>query len=466
MVVALVLLTSPAVADTPPAERPPHPGRRPSGRRPSGHSGHRRGGSQPVPARRRDLAGTSARTGLLDEAAETREQPVHPTPLALGWVLGAGAGLGHGPPHGAPGPDPGQVAGLGTGCSSAASSATTSAARSSVHAPTGAPSGFQAAQLAGTMGGTGLAPRGEHAQRRREPPPRPRDRAGWQTAAGISDLAGFDLVDDGQLRSGLALAGGLSFLGTAAAIGPRLDTPTAGTVGLAVADAAWLGAWTPWLCTDHPTDARIAGGFRLGLGAGTGPSRSPGRQAAVPRSLGLQAIGTSAGSVLGAGIPLALGNDEPLWAVVAPMLAVGAGGQLAGALVAPNYLVSDDDRFLLATLAAWTGYQTAGWTVYAERRSSPRRPRPPARVRADRGGRRDPADDGVSAARGEARDLVPAPREWRLGDVVRRVGQRARGFGRGRAVAPATLVGGDAAIVGTAVAGALGPNPPGRTSGT
>jgi hypothetical protein len=68
---------------------------------------------------------------------------------------------------------------------------------------------------------------------------------------------------------------------------------------------------------------------------------------------------------LGAGIPLALGEDRPNRAVVGPMLAVGAGGQLAGALVSPSYRVSADDRFLLATLGAWTGYQTAGRAGYA-----------------------------------------------------------------------------------------------------
>lgn len=399
---------------------------------------------------------------LVDEAAEEREEPLDGAAITIGGALGAGAGVGTAALLAARlDPTPAEVAGLGTGMLVGGFVGHNIGSTFIAPGADGRTERVQAAQLAGTMGGIGLAiVRGPHV--RTVGSNLHLDvatLAGWQTAAGISDLAGLDPARDVQLRSGLALAGGLGFLGTAAVLGPRLETPTANATWLALGDAAWLGAWTPYLFADEPTEAQLTGGLRLGIGAGyLGTVALAALGQPSSRSVGLQAIGASAGSALGAGVPLALGGEGPARAVVGPMLAVGAGGQLAGALVAPHYEVSDDDRYLLGTLAAWTGYQTAGWSVYASA-VGPDAGTRPAGYALTAGG----AGTLLTMASAPLLDVRPATSFQLLASGG--WGTWFGGFASELADLEkdeqwlVTLAAGDAAIVGTAVAAAAGFDP-------
>lgn len=309
-------------------------------------------------------------TTTYGEVVPVQEESVDGGAVTLGVLLGAGAGLGTAaifttgqevtPTH---------VAAVGTGIFVGGFTGHNLAGAAIEDGATGRTERIQASQLAGTIGGAAiglLQARGARSVGSNLH----LDLAtfiGWQTAAGVSDLAEIDFDTQPQERAGIALAGGLGGYTAAALTNPYIDPPRAGTVGLGLVDGAWLGVWAPYLFDDQPTNAQITGGLRLGLGAGYVGILGMSAFDAQPsgRSIGFQALGLAAGSALGAGIPLALGIDDPRRSVVAPMLAVGAAGQVGGALLAPRYEVSRDDGYLIGVLAGWAGYQAVGWGTYA-----------------------------------------------------------------------------------------------------
>ena len=231
----------------------------------------------------------------------------------------------------------------------------------------GAAERIHAAGLAGSMAGTGvaiLAPAPTLANQLHF------DLAtgiGAIAAGGVSDAAGLTLPRDRQLRAGINMGGAAAFGGIAAAYGTWANQqPNAGAWGLSLAHGAWLGGMSPYLFTRDPNEIQVLGGVRAGLGAGyAGALLLAAAGNPDPRSVALQSVGIAAGNALGAGIPLAAGEEGTSPTVVGPMLASGVAGQVLGAAVAPHYELSDNDALLLGTLGAWTGYQSAGWAAYA-----------------------------------------------------------------------------------------------------
>lgn len=190
---------------------------------------------------------------------------------------------------------------------------------------------------------------------------------GSLAAGGVSDMAGLYLPEDQQARAGINLAGAATFGGIAAGYSRFADqTPNAGAWGLSLGHATWIGAMSPYLFTDTPSEREVLGGLRAGLGVGYAGALG---MAAIgnpsPKSVALQSAGWAAGSALGAGLPLAIGGEGPAAMVVGPMLAGGAAGQALGAIVAPHYEATPDDAYLVGTVGAWTAYQTAGWAAYS-----------------------------------------------------------------------------------------------------
>ncbi|MEM6929482.1 MAG: hypothetical protein AAF602_21255, partial [Myxococcota bacterium] len=132
---------------------------------------------------------------------------------------------------------------------------------------------------------------------------------------------------------------------------------------------AWLGGWSTLLFGDRVDDSQqVMSGLRIGLGAGYASSLVMSAFGEpTPRSAGMQVAGWAAGSALGAGLPLALLDDDaPPRQIVGPMLAAGIGGQVLGAALSPHFELDRDDGLLLGTLGAWTTYQAVGWGAYAE----------------------------------------------------------------------------------------------------
>jgi len=197
---------------------------------------------------------------------------------------------------------------------------------------------------------------------------------GWLTATGINDLAelgvdGSGVVTDDRARAGVAI-GTTAVFGGLGALANRTGTrPGPASLALSLGHGAWIGGWSPLLFDDGPPDERrVTGGLRLGVGVGYASSllmSSFGEPSA--RSAGMQVAGWAAGSALGAGLPLALADeDAPARQIVGPMLGAGVGGQVLGAALAPRYDLDRDDAILLGTLGAWTTYQAIGWGVYAD----------------------------------------------------------------------------------------------------
>lgn len=400
---------------------------------------------------------------LVDEAAESTEQPVDVAAVAVGSLLGGGAGmataalLGHDRQ-----PSAAESVALGSGVFVGGFVGTNLGLAFIPQGADGRAERVQAAQFAGTLAGGGLA------LIRNRPvesvgPSLHVDVAtvaGWQTAAGVSDMAGLSLYEDGQLRSGLALAGGLGFAGTAALVGRQLDAPTPATLGLAAADGLWLGAWSPFLFTDEPTPQQIGGGLRLGLGAGYVATMAIAGSGYQPsgRSIALQGIGAAAGTALGAGIPLSLGEEGPARAVVGPMLATGLAGQLAGAAVAPYYSLSEDDLYLVGALGAWTGYQSVGWATFSHQAGAAGSTRPLGHALTAGG-----AGTLITMASAPLLEVPPSS----TFQLIASGGWGSWFAGWGAQLADlerdeqwlVTLAGGDVAIVGTAVAEAAGLRP-------
>ncbi len=189
---------------------------------------------------------------------------------------------------------------------------------------------------------------------------------GWLAGRGVSDAALWER--DRRQQQAIIQSASSAVLGGVAVAYNRsgAEAPTATTVGLGLADGLWFGLWSPFLFTDDPDARQIAGGAELGAGLGYGVGMGI---AALgnpsPKSVALQAAGLASGSALGAGIPLAIGGDGPLRAVVAPMMAGGATGQVLGALAAPRYELHEADSLLVGSLTAWTVYQSAGWAAAA-----------------------------------------------------------------------------------------------------
>ncbi len=407
------------------------------------------------------LGGTAAY--LATEAGESPgiEEPTQTGTIALGGLLGGAAGAGTAMLLTARlDTTDAQVAGLASGLYVGGFVGHNLAGSFLPVGEVGRTERVQAGQLAGTIGGAGIAfLRAKHA----------RSvgsnlhlslaaTVGWQSGAGVSDLAGLR-ADDLQPRSAVALAGGAALVTTAALVGPRLASPQASTLLLAVGDGAWLGIWTPYLFSDTPTPEAVAGGTRLGAGAaylGAIAMAGSGSQPS-PKSAAMQAIGASAGNALGAGIPLALGSDGPRVEVVGPMLLGGAAGQIAGGLVAPHYTLSDDDAYLVGVLGSWTAYQTAGWATFSGYESDDAQK--PIGFALTAGG----AGTLLTLAAAPAID-VPAAASFEL-LANGGWGTWFAGWGSGLAdLEPEdrwliTLAGGDVAIVGTLVAESAGFEP-------
>ena len=309
-------------------------------------------------------------TTAYGEVVLTQEQPVDGAAVTLGVLLGAGAGVGTAAIFSARQEiTPTHVAAVGTGMFVGGFTGHNIAGLAIEPDSDGRPERIQSAQLAGTIGGAAVGLL-QARNARSVGSNLHLDLAtfiGWQAAAGVSDLAQLTLDDDPQERAGIALAGGLAGYSAAAITNPYIEPPRVGTVTLGLVDGAWLGLWSPYLFEDQPTDRQVTGGLRLGLGAGYVGILGMSAFDAQPsgRSVGFQSLGLAAGSALGAGIPLAAGIEDPTRAVVAPMLGVGAAGQIAGALIAPRLVVTPDDGYLIGVLGGWAGYQTVGWSTYA-----------------------------------------------------------------------------------------------------
>ncbi|MBT3220631.1 MAG: hypothetical protein HN348_16215, partial [Proteobacteria bacterium] len=186
---------------------------------------------------------------------------------------------------------------------------------------------------------------------------------GWQAGAGAARMA----TDDRRWNAGASLMGGAAMLGTSIALDAAgAPAPKATLAAVSLTHGAWLGLWAPLLVEKNPDLSAFWGGARLGLGAGYLMSRLLAPAVAPDgRSLALQSVGIVAGNGLGAGIPLMLGaslKDDPRL-VVAPMLASGLVGQIAGGLISPHYRLSKDDTALLAVMETWTAYNAIGWSL-------------------------------------------------------------------------------------------------------
>ncbi len=191
---------------------------------------------------------------------------------------------------------------------------------------------------------------------------------GWMTATGINDLASLgEESGDDRSRAAVVLGTTALFGGLGALANQTGTRPGPTSLALSLAHGAWIGGWSPLLFDDSPAGRQISGGLRVGLGAGYASAllmSAFGEPSA--RSAGMQTAGWAAGSALGAGLPLALLDDEaPTRQIVGPMLAGGIGGQLLGAALSPHYDIDAEDGLLLGTLGAWTTYQAIGWGVYA-----------------------------------------------------------------------------------------------------
>jgi hypothetical protein len=226
------------------------------------------------------------------------------------------------------------------------------------------------AGVLGNMAGTG----GALAAARNAPPARTLLRAdlatlvAWQAAAGAMDLAALDPQDDRQVRASVSLLSGLGAgAGTLALARLQSQGPSASLLGLSMTQGAWTGIWAPVMLVDGPEEQQIWGGLRLGLGAGY-----LGAVALAPmarpdgRSTALQLAGIMGGNALGAGLPLAAGVDPDVQAaaVVAPMLAAGAAGQIYGALLSRTYEGGPSEAAIVSTVGLWTAWQSIGWGFY------------------------------------------------------------------------------------------------------
>lgn len=313
---------------------------------------------------------------LLTEALDSSDSVVGP---AMGSLLGIGVGATTGLLIQSRRPMDGPTTAFATALTTYGGFAGGELARGLIpYNADGAEARIHAARLAGSMLGAGFG-----MAHRRVPTTQRTLRVslatavGWQTGVGINEMAGFKL-DERRPRAGIALATATAFGGLA--IGSEmagLERIDPGFTALSLGHGAWIGAMAPLLLTEEPSWSARGGGARAGLGVGylTGVALSAFAKPSA-KSVGLQAAGMSIGNAIGAGLPLALTDetDHPRM-VVGPMLATGLVGQVAGAIVAPHYELSDNDAFLLSTMGAWTAYQTAGWTAYAAASSdTPRRP--------------------------------------------------------------------------------------------
>ena len=204
---------------------------------------------------------------------------------------------------------------------------------------------------------------------------------GWVAGTGINDLAELGVergrVVDDRGRAGVVIGTTALVSGLGALANQTGTRPGPASLALALGQGAWIGGWSPLLFDDAPNGRQVTGGLRLGLGVGYASSllmSSLGEP--TPRSAGLQVAGWTAGSALGAGLPLVLTDeDAPNSTIVGPMLAAGVGGQILGAALSPHYELDRDEGILLGTLGAWTTYQAIGWGIYADATSpSTRRP--------------------------------------------------------------------------------------------
>lgn len=289
--------------------------------------------------------------------------------IASGVLLGGGAGVVTALVAGPDEPTPGQAILLGTGSTIGAFTGIQTA-RTLI--PVGDEREHERIVLAGTLGslaGTGTA----IAMMSSDPDPNALFRAdlgalvGWQMAAGAADLAGLRPQDDRRIRAPMSLAGAYAVGGAVLALDAYTDlAPSTSLYALSLGHGAWVGLWTPYLFTDAPDELQVSGGLRLGLGGGfvaalvLSPIVAPGG-----RSTALQFAGIAAGNAVGAGIPLAAGvNPDDQQLIIAPMLAGGIAGQLAGAALSPIYEPTANDVAMLTALEMWTIYQAIGWGYY------------------------------------------------------------------------------------------------------
>jgi len=231
----------------------------------------------------------------------------------------------------------------------------------------GATERIHAAGLAGSMAGVGIGFLGNAPNSRAMLHYDVATGVGSLAAGGLSDAANLYNPENRQARAAINLGGSALFSTIALGHSALADeSPNAAAWGLSLGHGAWIGAMSPYLFTDNPSQRQITGGLRAGTGLGyAGALALSAAGNPSPKSATLQGIGITAGNALGAGIPLSLGKEGPTRAVVGPALAGGVGGQILGAAIAPHYDLSGDDAFLLGTLGAWTSFQTAGWVTYA-----------------------------------------------------------------------------------------------------
>ena len=187
---------------------------------------------------------------------------------------------------------------------------------------------------------------------------------GFLAATGVSDMAGLSNRRDRQERAAVALTGTalMTTVGVLAARGEH-PLPSPPTLGLAMAQGAWIGAMSPYIFDETPSGRT---GLRLGVGLGYGVAlATSGLGNPTPRSIGLQAMGAAAGNALGAGIPLSMDWDGHARGVVLPALAGGLAGQALGAAIAPHADLSPNQVYTLSVMQMWTAGNAAGWTAYA-----------------------------------------------------------------------------------------------------
>jgi hypothetical protein len=190
---------------------------------------------------------------------------------------------------------------------------------------------------------------------------------GWQLGAGIADFRRLDPNEDRRPRAAWELGFGYAFgagLGTAHHFGFDLPDPTWATLG--VIEGAWIGAWLPWAIANQPTDQQRLGSLRIGVAGGYLASLGVSRVLEPsPKILGMQALGFSIGTLLGAGIPLSTPIEGYPRQAVIPLLIGGVGGQVIGTVIAPRYHLKSQDGLMIGVLSAWTAYQMVGWGLMA-----------------------------------------------------------------------------------------------------
>ncbi len=191
---------------------------------------------------------------------------------------------------------------------------------------------------------------------------------GWQAGAGVGDLAGWAVYEDRRYRSavelgmGWGLGGGVLGLHRLGAAPPRLSELT-----LYTAEGIWLGAWTPNLFSDDPLPSHTRGAGRLGAGAGYLTALGLSQLGEPkPARVFVEGLGFSAGSLIGAGVPLLAGAESPDAAWVGPMLASGVAGHAATALLAPAATYTLDEGLMIGGLGVWGGVQAATWSAWAD----------------------------------------------------------------------------------------------------